>query len=90
MVNCLMSLTGVVSGVASTAASGGDVPLLLLLLLFGVDGVDLLSWADCSGGGLLAGTIMLGDQKALSSSLLLVVLVTELEEYVITGVQEFE
>ena len=62
------TLTGVVSGVASTAASGGDVPLLLLL---GVDGVDRCSWDVTGNWGLCGGTTILGDQNVSSSPLLI-------------------
>ena len=70
----LITLTGVVSGVASTAASGGDELLLLVLLLLGVEGVERCSCpvAD-NGGGLCGCTAILGDQKVSSSPLLALV-----------------
>lgn len=70
------TLTGVVSGVASTAASGGDVllrpPVVVAAPMTtapGVDWVDLISWdngvacSELGGGGLWADTTMLGDQN---------------------------
>lgn len=66
------TLTGVVSGVASIAASGGEVPLLVLL---GVGGADRCSCDAFGNGGLWGDIAILGDQNVSSSPLLMSVVV---------------
>lgn len=82
IISALYTLTGVVSGVASIAASGGEVPLLLLL---GVGGADRCSCDAFGNGGLCGGTVMLGDQNVSSSPLLISVVVNPPQIFI--GVQ---